>query len=153
MKRLVLLFTILVLVFINVSCNKNKCEIAAVRLNYPEIKDNETFKIHIIRTEQNDLSSIIDTAEFEVNHNYFPFELADNDHFPFELADNDQDGYVGHFNDYIVYIENTEYRDTVTDIKIEWEEPCKVASCQYRFNGELHNGNGGFIDIYPRGNN
>ena len=143
MRKIALLFTILILVFINVSCNKNKCEIAAVRLNYPEIKDNETFKIHIIRTEQNDLSSIVDTAKFEVNHNYFPFELADND----------QDGYVGHFNDYIVYIENTEYRDTVTDIKIEWEEPCKVASCQYRFNGELHNGNGGFIDIYPRGNN
>lgn len=141
MKRIALLFTILILVFINVSCNKNKCcEIAAVRLNYPEIKDNETFKIHIIRTEQNDLSSIVDTAKFEVNHNYFPFELADKD----------QDGYVGHFNDYIVYIENTEYRDTVTDIKIEWEEPCKVASCQYRFNGELHNGNGGQINIYPR---
>ena len=140
MKRTVLLFTILVLVFINVSCNKNKCEIAAVRLNYPEMKDNETFKIHIIRTEQNDLSSIIDTAEFEVNHNYFPLELANNEH----------DGYIGHFDNYIVYIENTEYRDTVTDIKIEWEEPCKVASCQYRFNGELHNGNGGQIDIYPR---
>ena len=143
MKRLVLLFTILVLVFINVSCNKNKCEIAAVRLNYPEIKDNETFKIHIIRTEQNDLSSIIDTAEFEVNHNYFPLELTNNEH----------DGYIGKFDNYIVYIENTEYRDTVTDIKIEWEEPCKVVNCQYRFNGELHNGNGGFIDIYPRGNN
>lgn len=140
MKRLVLLFTILILVFINVSCNKNRCEIAAVRLNYPEMKDNETFKIHIIRTEQNDLSSIIDTAEFEVNHNYFPLELANNEH----------DGYIGHFDNYIVYIENTEYRDTVTDIKIEWEEPCKVASCQYRFNGELHNGNGGQIDIYPR---
>ena len=143
MKRLVLLFTILILVFINVSCNKNICEIAAVRLNYPEMKDNETFKIHIIRTEQNNLSSIIDTAEFEVNHNYFPLELANNEH----------DGYIGHFDNYIVYIENTEYRDTVTDIKIEWEEPCKVASCQYRFNGELHNGNGGIIDIYPRGNN
>ena len=140
MKRIVLLFTILVLVFINVSCNKNKCEIAAVRLNYPEMKDNETLKIHIIRTEQNDLSSIIDTAEFEVNHNYFPLELANNEH----------DGYIGHFDNYIVYIENTEYRDTVTDIKIEWEEPCKVANCQYRFNGELHNGNGGQIDIYPR---
>ena len=140
MIRIVLLFTILVLVFINVSCNKNKCEIAAVRLNYPEMKDNETLKIHIIRTEQNDLSSIIDTAEFEVNHNYFPLELANNEH----------DGYIGHFDNYIVYIENTEYRDTVTDIKIEWEEPCKVANCQYRFNGELHNGNGGQIDIYPR---
>ena len=140
MKRIVLLFTILVLVFINVSCNKNKCEIAAVRLNYPEMKDNETLKINIIRTEQNDLSTIIDTAEFEVNHNYFPLELANNEH----------DGYIGHFDNYIVYIENTEYRDTVTDIKIEWEEPCKVASCQYRFNGELHNGNGGQIDIYPR---
>ena len=145
MKRLVLLFTILVLVFINVSCNKNRCEIAAVRLNYPEMKDNETFKIHIIRTEQNNLSSIIDTAEFEVNHNYFPLELNDIDH--------ERYGYGEYFNDYIVYIENTEYRDTVTDIKIEWEEPCKVASCQYRFNGELHNGNGGIINIYPRGNN
>ena len=143
MRRIALLFTILVLVFINVSCNKNKCEIAAVRLNYPEMKDNEALKIHIIRTEQNNLSSIIDTAKFEVNHNYFSLELANNEH----------DDYVGNFNDYIVYIENTEYRDTVTDIKIEWEEPCKVASCQYRFNGELHNGNGGFIDIYPRGNN
>ena len=140
MKLIALLFTILVLVFINVSCNKNKCEIAAVRLNYPEMKDNEALKIHIIRTEQNDLSSIIDTAEFEVNHNYFPLELANNEH----------DGYAENFNDYIVYVENTEYRDTVTDIKIEWEEPCKVASCQYRFNGELHNGNGGTIDIYPR---
>ena len=140
MKRIALIFTILVLVFINVSCNKNKCEIAAVRLNYPEIKDNEALKIHIIRTEMNDLASIIDTAEFEVNHNYFPLELANNEH----------DGYIGHFDNYIVYIENTEYRDTVTDIKIEWEEPCKVASCQYRFNGELHNGNGGFINIYPR---
>ncbi|MBR4582417.1 MAG: hypothetical protein IKO34_01250 [Bacteroidales bacterium] len=140
MKRIALLLTILILVFINVSCNKNKCEIAAVRLCYPEIKDNETFKIHIIRTEQNDLSSIIDTAKFEVNHNYFPLELDGNKY----------DGYIGYFNDYIVYIENTEYRDTVTDIKIEWEEPCKVASCQYRFNGELHNGNGGFINIYPR---
>ena len=141
MKRIVLLFTILILVFINVSCNKNKCEIAAVRLNYPEMKDNEALKIHIIRTEQNDLSSIIDTAEFEVNHNYFPLELTGYEQ---------HDGYIGHFDNYIVYIENTEYRDTVTDIKIEWEEPCKVASCQYRFNGELHNGNGGQIDIYPR---
>jgi len=141
MKRLVLLFTFLVLVFINVSCNKNKCEIAAVRLNYPEMKDNEALKIHIIRTEQNNLSSIIDTAKFEVNHNYFPLELDGYEQ---------HDGYIGHFDNYIVYIENTEYRDTVTDIKIEWEEPCKVANCQYRFNGELHNGNGGQIDIYPR---
>ena len=141
MKRIALLLTILILVFINVSCNKNKCELAAVRLCYPEIKDNETFKIHIIRTEQNDLSSIIDTVNLEVNHNYFSLELTGYEQ---------HDGYIGHFNDYIVYIENTEYRDTVTDIKIEWEEPCKVASCQYRFNGELHNGNGGFINIYPR---
>lgn len=142
MKRIALLFTILILAFINVSCNKNKCEIAAVRLCYPDIKDNENLKIHIIRTEQNDLSSIIDTAKFEVNHNYFPLELNDIDHECY--------GYGEYFNDYIVYIENTEYRDTVTDIKIEWEEPCKVANCQYRFNGELHNGNGGQIDIYPR---
>lgn len=141
MRRIALLFTILVLVFINVSCNKNKCEIAAVRLNYPEINDNENLKIHIIRTEMNDLASIIDTVNLEVNHNYFPLELAGYEQ---------HDGYIGHFDNYIVYIENTEYRDTVTDIKIEWEEPCKVASCQYRFNGELHNGNGGQIDIYPR---
>ena len=141
MKRIALLFTILVLVFINVSCNKNKCEIAAVRLNYPEMKDNEALKIHIIRTEQDDLSSIIDTVNLEVNHNYFPLELTGYEQ---------HDGYIGYFDNYIVYIENTEYRDTVTDIKIEWEEPCKVANCQYRFNGELHNGNGGQIDIYPR---
>ena len=141
MKQIALIFTILILVFINVSCNKNKCEIAAVRLCYPEIKDNENLKIHIIRTEQNDLSSIIDTVNLEVNHNYFSLELTGYEQ---------HDGYIGHFDNYIVYIENTEYRDTVTDIKIEWEEPCKVASCQYRFNGELHNGNGGHIDIYPR---
>lgn len=141
MKRIALIFTILVLVFINVSCNKNKCEIAAVRLCYPEIKDNENLKIHIIRTEMNDLASIIDTVNLEVNHNYFSLELTGYEQ---------HDGDIGHFDNYIVYIENTEYRDTVTDIKIEWEEPCKVASCQYRFNGELHNGNGGHIDIYPR---
>ncbi|MBO7571641.1 MAG: hypothetical protein J6T48_05740 [Bacteroidales bacterium] len=141
MKRIALIFTILILVFINVSCNKNKCEIAAVRLCYPEIKDNENLKIHIIRTEMNDLASIIDTVNLEVNHNYFPLELTGYEQ---------HDGYIGHFDNYIVYIENTEYRDTVTDIKIEWEEPCKVASCQYRFNGELHNGNGGQINIYPR---
>ncbi|MBQ2575392.1 MAG: hypothetical protein II575_14370 [Bacteroidales bacterium] len=149
MKRLVLLFTILVLVFVGISCNKyenRRCQLAAVSLRYPEIKEADTLKVCIIKTEQNDLSSVVGVSKYEiVNCNHFPLELNDIDH--------ERYGYGEYFNDYIVYIENTEYRDTVTDIKIEWEEPCKVASCQYRFNGELHNGNGGFIDIYPRENN
>jgi len=148
MKKIVF-FVISALVLICISCDKygnRGCEVAAVTLRYPEIKGADTLKFCVIKTEQNNLSAVVGVGKYEIiNSNHFPLELNDIDH--------ERYGYGEYFNDYIVYIENTEYRDTVTDIKIEWEEPCKVASCQYRFNGELHNGNGGFIDIYPRGNN
>ena len=144
--RKIVFFVITALVLVGISCNKYKnrgCEVAAVTLRYPEIKGADTLKFCVIKTEQNDLSAVVGVGKYEIiNSNHFALELNDIDH--------ERYGYGEYFNDYIVYIENTEYRDTVTDTKIEWEEPCKVASCQYRFNGELHNGNGGHIDIYPR---
>ena len=67
--RKIVFFVITALVLVGISCNKYEnrgCQLAAVSLRYPEIKEADTLKVCIIKTEQNDLSSVVGVSKYEI---------------------------------------------------------------------------------------
>ena len=140
MKKIVLLF--IVLFMCSVSCHKYEtdefgetCEVAYILLKYPQIKEAKHHDI--IRTECGDLSAIIDTCVC--------YQAPVSDYVCFELRPS---------LNYIVCYEN-EYRDTITDIYIDWDSDVdyKINDIQFKFNGELKHRRDIPIYIYPRENN
>lgn len=140
MKRIALFLTFSVFIICGVSCNKPKidgfgenCDAAYILLKYPQIKEAKHHEI--IRTESGNLSAIIDTCVF--------YQAPVSDYVCFELRPS---------LNYIVCYEN-EYRDTITDIYIDWDSDVdyKINDIQFKFNGEIKHRKDIPIYIYPKG--
>lgn len=121
MKRIVILvigFTL----FIS-SCCKGPYEIAAIQLTYPDITTTSYLKA--IRAQNvDDTTSFIDTISLG--------ELNSSNSFSaiLDFGDNPIN--------YVIYIENTDYSDTITDITFD-RKGCNehLTNFKYKFNGEL----------------
>ncbi len=121
MKSLIVIFAIIASSVLYVSCgNQDHDSIVGITLSYPELTKSEMLKA--VRTDKNDISAIIDTinvGELNSSNNYSIFV---------ELEDAQPN--------YIVYVENTQYIDTISDVcvgkKCRRERNRKF---QYKFNG------------------
>lgn len=125
MKTLLILITIAISCLVT-SCCKGPYAVAGVMVDYPDLTNPETIKA--IRTDRNNLSAIIDTLYFgELNSTNNYSALID-----FE------DG----TSNYIIYVENTAYIDTITEIVVE-RKACsdKIKTFQYKLNGQIRTDN------------
>jgi hypothetical protein len=121
MKILVTIFSIIASSLIYTSCCKEPYPVAGVTVSYPNISNSETLKA--ARTDKNNLSIIIDTltvGELNSSNNYSAFIEFENEPL-----------------NYIIYLENTQYRDTISEILVE-RKGCndKIKNVQYKFNGQ-----------------
>ncbi|MFP5471789.1 MAG: hypothetical protein ACLGGV_09355, partial [Bacteroidia bacterium] len=88
---------------------------------YPNLSSSKTLKA--ARTDKNNLSTIIDTisiGELNTSNNYSTFIEFENEP-----------------PNYILFIENTQYVDTISEILVE-RKGCKekIKNFQYKFNGQ-----------------
>jgi len=117
------IFFLLIIIFASVfysSCCKGPYPIAGITLSYPGLSNPEVLKA--VRTSSENITVIIDTLMIgELN-------LQNNYSILLEFQNNSPD--------YIIYVENTHYIDTISEIVIE-RASCteKIKKFQYRFNG------------------
>lgn len=121
MKTLTTILAVIVISCIYTSCCKGPYPVAGLTVNYPNLSGSETLKA--LRTDKNNFSLIIDTISIgELNHsnNYSVFLEFENEP-----------------PNYIIYIEHTQYIDTISEIIFE-REGCreKIKNFQYKFNGQ-----------------
>lgn len=121
MKTLIITTVIILSSLIYTSCCKGPYPVAGITVSYPNLSNSETLKA--VRTDKNDLSVIIDTiriGELNSSNNYSTFIEFENEP-----------------PNYILYLENTQYTDTVSEILIE-RKGCKekIKTFQYKFNGQ-----------------
>lgn len=120
---------LLVILFLSIlinSCCKGPYPSAGLTVSYPNLSSSATLKA--ARTDKNNFSIIIDTisiGELNSSNNYsviIPFE----DESP----------------NYILYVENTQYIDTISEILIE-RKGCKekIKNFQYKFNKQIRTDN------------
>ena len=126
MKTLVTIFSIIVSSLIYTSCCKGPYPLAGVTVSYPNLLSSATLKA--ARTDKKNLSIIIDTisiGELNNSNNYSVFIEFENEP-----------------PNYIIYIENTQYNDTISEILVE-RKGCteKIKNFQYKFNGQLRTDN------------
>lgn len=118
MKKLILSFIILASIL--GSCCRGGWEIAVIEVSYPNITNSSPLKA--IRTERNDLAAIIDTINLrQLNQTNSYSVLVEFDDNPLN---------------YIIYIENTSYMDTISEMTYD-REGCsdEIENFQYKFNG------------------
>ena len=120
MKPIFLLFTIAIL-YLLTSCGKNPYPEAGITVSYPELTNSETLKAK--RTDRNNLSVIIDTLVFgQLN----PF----NSYSAIIIFENDSPNYI-------LYVENTSYIDTISEIVFERKgRNEEIKNFRYKFNGQ-----------------
>lgn len=120
MKTLIIISLIVGSSFIYTSCCKGPYPVAGITVNYPNLSTSETLKA--IRTDKNNISVIIDTISIGGLN-------TSNNHSLFIEFDNESPNYI-------LYIENTQYNDTISEIFIE-RKGCreKIKTFQYEFNG------------------
>lgn len=121
MKTLITILTIIANFLLYTSCCKEPYPVAGLTLSYPNLSSSATLKA--ARTDKNNLSIIIDTiniGELNSSNNYSAFIEFENDP-----------------PNYIMYIENTQYTDTISEIMVE-RKGCndKIKNFQYKFNGQ-----------------
>jgi hypothetical protein len=126
MKTLVTIISIILSSMIYTSCCKEPYPVAGITVNYPNLSSSETLKA--VRTDKNILSIIIDTisiGELNNSNNYSVFIEFENEP-----------------PNYILYIENTQYADTISEILVE-RKGCKekIKNFQYKFNGQTRTDN------------
>jgi len=122
MKTLVTIISIILSSMIYTSCCKGPYPIAGLTVSYPNLSSSETLKV--VRTDKNNLSTIIDTisiGELNTSNNYSTFIEFENEP-----------------PNYILFIENTQYVDTISEILVE-RKGCKekIKNFQYKFNGQI----------------
>jgi|GEM_PF-4928245 len=105
------------------SCCKGSYAVAGITVSYPNLLNAENLKA--IRTDKSNFSAIIDTinlGELNSTNNYSTLLEFDN-----ESAN------------YILFVENTSYVDTISEIVIE-RKGCKekIKKFNYNFNGKLY---------------
>lgn len=123
MKISILIIGIIANLFIYTSCCKGPYPVAGVTVKYPNLSSSETLKA--VRTDKNNISIIIDTiAVGELN--------SSNDYSAFIEFENEPPNYI-------IFIENTQYSDTISEILVE-RKGCKekIENFQYEFNGQIH---------------
>jgi hypothetical protein len=123
MKVFITILAIMVISCIYTSCCKGPYPVAGVTVSYPNLSGSETLKA--LRTDKNNLSLIIDTISIG--------ELYHSNNYSAILEFEDEPP------NYIIYIEHTQYIDTISEIIIE-REGCreKIKNFQYKFNGQTH---------------
>jgi len=126
MKTLIAILAITANSLIFTSCCKEPYPVAGLTVNYPNLSNSETLKV--VRTDNNNISTIIDTisiGELNISNNYSVFIEFENDP-----------------KNYILYIENTQYIDTISEILVE-RKGCneKIKNFQYKFNGQTRTDN------------
>ena len=126
MRIFITLTALIISSFVYTSCCKSPYPVAAITVSYPNLWTSSTLKA--VRADRNNLSIIIDTihaGDLNAANDYaviIPFE----DESP----------------NYILYIENTMYIDTISAIAVERKSGCrgKIKSFSYQFNGQLLTG-------------
>ena len=126
MKTLITLFSIIVTSLLYTSCCNGPYPVAGITVNYPNLSNSETIKA--VRTDKNNLSIIIDTlniGKLNTSNNYSVFIELENEQ-----------------PNYIIYVENTQYIDTISEIIVE-RKGCKekIKNFQYKFNGQTRTNN------------
>jgi len=123
MKRIAL---IIVSSLIYTSCCKGPYPVVGIIVNYPNLSNSEMIKA--VRTDKNNFSIIMDTI-------YIGKLSNSNNYSVFIELENEQPNYI-------IYVENTQYIDTISEIKVE-RKGCKekIKSFQYKFNGQTRTDN------------
>jgi hypothetical protein len=126
MRNLTIIFLIITISFIYNSCCKGSYPIAGVTVSYPNLSSSKTVKA--AKTDKNNLTIIVDTiniGELNSSNNYSLF---------IEFVDESAN--------YIIYIENTQYIDTISEILVE-RKGCKetIKTFQYKFNEQIRTDN------------
>jgi len=123
MKNIFVIILAMSLMFFS-SCCKSPYPIAGVMVSYPDLSDSETLKA--IRTNRSNLSIIVDTINLGDLHLYNNFSAF------IEFNINSPN--------YIIFVENTSYIDTISDIMFERKKGCsckeKIINFEYKFNGQ-----------------
>jgi hypothetical protein len=114
-------------VFLISSCCQGPYEIATIKVSYPNISTTSYLKA--IRTDKITTNiSLVDTISLG--------ELNSSNSFSaiIEFGDNPLN--------YLIYVVNTEYSDTITEVTYE-REGCKkdIVDFKYKFNGEVRTDN------------
>lgn len=120
MKSKIILFILITILQVS-CCWKVPEPVAAVNIVYTNLNRNEN--LFIVRSAENDFSLIIDTIRGAL-HEYNKYTVSIN----FKEKD---------YN-YIIFVENTSYSDTITDVNYEIEErrcKTKLINFEYKWNG------------------
>jgi hypothetical protein len=125
MKRIIL--STIIIVFLISSCCQGPYEIATIKVSYPNISTTSYLKA--IRTDKITTNiSLVDTISLG--------ELNSSNSFSaiIEFGDNPLN--------YLIYVVNTEYSDTITEVTYE-REGCKkdIVDFKYKFKGEVRTDN------------
>lgn len=123
MKNIPLILLITISLCFVISCNsKPPYPIAAVTVSYPNLSTSAELKA--VRTDRNNISVIIDTISLGLLDSY------------------NENSAIIPFNDYyvipnfIIYVENTSYIDTISDIMFDRNRKDKIINFEYKFNGQ-----------------
>lgn len=107
--------------FFSSCCKDGPYPVAVIKVKYPNLSTTSYLKA--IRTERTDLAVVIDTISLgELNtSNSFSAIIEFDENSP----------------NYIIFIENTAYSDTISEINFE-RKGCKekIKNFEYKFNGE-----------------
>jgi hypothetical protein len=121
MKTLVAIISMILSSMIYTSCCKEPYPVAGITVSYPNLSSSATLKA--ARTDKNNLSIIIDTISIG--------ELNNSNNYSVII------GFENEPPNYIIYIENTQHIDTISEIMVE-RKGCneKIKNFQYKFNGQ-----------------
>ncbi|MDR2963816.1 MAG: hypothetical protein LBU90_09340 [Bacteroidales bacterium] len=108
--------------FLFISCNhKFPYEVASITVRYPNISAPAELKS--IRTNRNDISIHIDTITLGLLNSSNKNSVIIPFNEPFDIPN------------YILFIENTMYRDTISDILFQRNNKDQIINFEYKHNG------------------
>ena len=113
---------ILLALILSSCCNKEPYPVPVLKIKYTNL--SSTSNIKAIRTDRNNFSVIFDTI--------FLGELNSSNSFSTIMT------FEENSPNYIIFIENTSYIDTISDISFK-RKGCKnkIKNFEYKFNGEI----------------
>jgi len=104
------------------SCCKEPHAVAALSITYSNMDTNTYVKAYL--TDRNDLSMISDTIALGELHSYNNYTVS------IDFEENSMN--------YILFIENSAYIDTISDVNFDVKGSCKpkIENFSYKFNGQ-----------------
>jgi len=104
------------------SCCKEPHAVAALSITYSNMNTNTYVKAYL--TDRNDLSMISDTIALGELHSYNNYTVS------IDFEENSMN--------YILFIENSAYIDTISDVNFDVKGSCKpkIENFSYKFNGQ-----------------